>query len=93
MNGRLRVIVTVKEGANPELFEALHEIPREDRSERLRYLATLGEHVARGGIAGVALAPVGETPASECSADSRPALGRHEAEPQTLAGLGGEGWG
>lgn len=53
---KLRVIVTVKSGANSELWDALAGVPRDQRSERLRMLATVGAQLCQSRLIAVPVA-------------------------------------
>lgn len=84
---KMRIVNTVKPGANPELFEDLSAMPREDRSERMRTLATLGVLAMRG-----RLAPTGvEIPASrQPEPEEAP---RADLPSDVLAGFDDTSWG
>lgn len=92
MSSKFRVIVTIKEGANPELFTTLLALPREERSERLRYLATTGALVVEGGIFAVAGGVAVPGIAEKASGDGVPAAGDHAVEAGMLEGFGDGGW-
>jgi hypothetical protein len=48
----IRVVLTVTEATNPELYTALKNVPARLRAERVRTLATLGIAAVCGGIGG-----------------------------------------
>lgn len=54
--GRLRVVTTIREGANPELWHALSDIPKDQRSERMRLLASVGAQLMGSGLIAVPVA-------------------------------------
>lgn len=92
MSNKLRVIVTIKEGANPELHEALVALPREERSERLRCFATMGALIVDGGICGVSGAPQATTAAEPTGDDDAPRAGDNDVQSGVLTGFDGGGW-
>lgn len=58
-DAKMRVVTTLRAGANPELWRDLEGVPRDQRSERMRLLATLGAQLARSGVVGVPMASGG----------------------------------
>lgn len=90
---KFRIIVTVKAGANPELHDELLKSPREDRSERIRHLASIGLMVVNGTITGVTGAVATEPKEAQTEAsDDAARLGNKQVESGVLAGFEGGGW-
>lgn len=53
---KMRVIVTIKGESYPELWRDLVTIPRDQRSERMRVLATVGAQLMHSGLIAVPVA-------------------------------------
>lgn len=80
---KMRIVVTVKAGANHELWADLNRMPRADRSERMRLLATLGEKVLRSSTV-FATAGVSQLPPADKAQKSEDGFGA----AATMAGNG-----
>ena len=85
--GKYRIVTTVKEGASPELYEDLSAMPREDRSERIRTLATLGVLAMRGG-----LVPAGSEGATNAVAGQANGVERSKVSSGLIGSMDGGGW-